>query len=194
LNILVTGGAGFIRSAVVRLLIARGHSVVNVDALTYAACLDNVASVADHRNYAFEQADIRDRAALDAVFDKHVPDTVMHFAAESHVDRSIDRPADFIESNVNGTLNMLEAARQYWQPQGCTESFRFHHITTDEVFGSLRPPGRFTEDTPYDPRSPYSASIAFQFKWITKEQLLLRAKLLGKTQYGRFLLNLGVVR
>ena len=156
--ILVTGGAGFIGSAVVRLAIARGHSVVNVDALTYAACLDNLASVAEHTNYAFEQVDIRNRAVLDAVFTKYAPDAVMHLAAESHVDRSIDGPTDFIETNVKGTFNMLEAARSYWQSQGKPESFRFHHISTDEVFGSLGPTGMFTEDTPYDPRSPYSAS------------------------------------
>ena len=158
--ILVTGGAGFIGSAVVRLAIARGHSVVNVDALTYAACLDNLASVAEHTNYAFEQVDIRNRAVLDAVFTKYAPDAVMHLAAESHVDRSIDGPTDFIETNVKGTFNMLEAARSYWQSEGKPESFRFHHISTDEVFGSLGPTGMFTEDTPYDPRSPYSASKA----------------------------------
>jgi dTDP-glucose 4,6-dehydratase len=160
MKILVTGGAGFIGSAVVRLAITCGHSVVNVDALTYAACLDNVASVADHPNYVFEQVDIRDHAALEAVFAKHTPNAVMHLAAESHVDRSIDGPADFIETNVNGTFNMLEAARSYWQAQGKPKEFRFHHISTDEVFGSLGPTGMFTEDTPYDPRSPYSASKA----------------------------------
>ena len=160
MKILVTGGAGFIGSAVVRLAIARGHHVVNVDALTYAACLDNVASVAYHPNYVFEQVDIRNRAALDTVFMKNTPDAVMHLAAESHVDRSIDRPADFIETNVNGTFNILEAARSYWQAQGRPERFRFHHISTDEVFGSLGPMGMFSEDTPYDPRSPYSASKA----------------------------------
>jgi dTDP-glucose 4,6-dehydratase len=160
MKIIVTGGAGFIGSAVVRLAIVRGHHVVNVDALTYAACLDNVASVSDHPNYAFEQVDIQNRAALDVVFATHNPDAVMHLAAESHVDRSIDGPADFIETNINGTFNMLEAARIYWQAQGRPNTFRFHHISTDEVFGSLGPTGRFTEDTPYDPRSPYSASKA----------------------------------
>ena len=160
MKILVTGGAGFIGSAVVRLAIAREHSVVSIDALTYAACLDNVSRVADHPNYAFEQVDIRDRAALEAVFAKHTPDAVMHLAAESHVDRSIDGPADFIETNVIGTFNMLEAARTYWQELGKPDGFRFHHISTDEVFGSLGPAGMFTEDTPYDPRSPYSASKA----------------------------------
>ena len=160
MKILVTGGAGFIGSAVVRLAIAQGHSVINVDALTYAACLENVASVADHPNYVFEQLDIRDRTALKIVFDKHAPDAVMHLAAESHVDRSIDGPADFIETNVNGTFNMLEVVRSYWQTQGKLEGFRFHHISTDEVFGTLGATGMFTEDTPYDPRSPYSASKA----------------------------------
>ena len=160
MKILVTGGAGFIGSAVVRLAVARGHQVVNLDALTYAACLENVASVAGSDLYAFEQADIRDRAALDRIFFEHNPDSVMHLAAESHVDRSIDGPGDFILTNVNGTFNMLEAARAHWQRQGRPDRFRFHHISTDEVFGSLGATGKFTEDTPYDPRSPYSASKA----------------------------------
>ena len=160
MKILVTGGAGFIGSAVVRLAVTRGHEVVNLDALTYAACLDNVASVAGSNLYSFEQADIRDRAALDRIFATHRPDAVMHLAAESHVDRSIDGPGAFIETNVTGTYNMLEAARAYWVAQGRPDAFRFHHISTDEVFGSLGPTGKFTEDTPYDPRSPYSASKA----------------------------------
>ena len=162
MKILVTGGAGFIGSAVVRLAIARGHSVVNVDALTYAACLENVACVSTSGNYFFEHADIRDRNSLDIIFETHQPDAVMHLAAESHVDRSIDGPAEFIETNVNGTFNMLEAARTYWQAHGKPETLRFHHISTDEVFGSLPddPSVRFTEETPYDPRSPYSASKA----------------------------------
>ncbi len=162
MKLLVSGGAGFIGSAVVRRAIAQGHAVVNVDALTYAACLDNVAPVASNPGYAFEQADIRDRAALDAVFARHAPDAVMHLAAESHVDRSIDGPGDFIQTNITGTFNMLESARAYWTHQGKPEAFRFHHISTDEVFGSLPddPAIKFTEDTPYDPRSPYSASKA----------------------------------
>ena len=162
MKILITGGAGFIGSAVVRLAVARGHSIVNVDALSYAACLENVSSVSESFRYSFEHADIRDRNALDAIFKTHQPDAVMHLAAESHVDRSIDGPADFIETNVNGTLNMLEAARTYWQDCGRPETFRFHHISTDEVFGSLAVDSsvQFTEETPYDPRSPYSASKA----------------------------------
>lgn len=162
MKILVTGGAGFIGSAVVRRAIAQGHAVVNLDALTYAACLDNVKSVSNMPGYTFVEADIRDRAALDAVFAAHEPDAVMHLAAESHVDRSIDGPGDFIETNITGTFNMLEAARKYWVGQGRPTAFRFHHISTDEVYGSLPadPAVMFTEDTAYDPRSPYSASKA----------------------------------
>ena len=160
MKLLVTGGAGFIGSAVVRLAVTRGHEVVNLDALTYAACLDNVASVAGSNLYSFEQADIRDRAALDRIFNLHKPDAVMHLAAESHVDRSIDGPADFIDTNITGTFNLLEASRAHWVGQGKPGGFRFHHISTDEVFGSLGPTGQFTETSPYGPRSPYSASKA----------------------------------
>ncbi|PIE06999.1 MAG: dTDP-glucose 4,6-dehydratase [Rhodobacterales bacterium] len=160
MKILVTGGAGFIGSAVVRQAIARGDAVVNLDALTYAGSLTNVASVADNPAYAFEHVDLRDRAALDRVFADHKPDRVMHLAAESHVDRSIDGPADFIETNITGTFNLLEAARGYWEGQGRPEGFRFHHISTDEVFGTLGDSGKFTETTPYAPNSPYSASKA----------------------------------
>lgn len=160
MKLLVTGGAGFIGSAVVRLAVARGHEVVNLDAMTYAANEANVAPVAQSNLYSFEKADIRDRAALDRIFALHNPDAVMHLAAESHVDRSIDGPSDFIETNITGTFNLLEAARSHWVRQGKPESFRFHHISTDEVFGSLGTEGQFTETTPYDPRSPYSASKA----------------------------------
>ena len=160
MKLLVTGGAGFIGSAVVRQAVAAGHDVINLDALTYAACLENVASVADAPNYTFVQVDIRDRASLDTVFSDHTPDAVMHLAAESHVDRSIDGPGDFIETNITGTYHMLEAARAAWTAQGRPETFRFHHISTDEVFGSLGKTGQFTETTSYDPRSPYSASKA----------------------------------
>lgn len=160
MKILVTGGAGFIGSAVVRLAVARGHSVVNLDALTYAACLDNVASVADHPGYAFEKADIRDGEALREILANHTPDAIMHLAAESHVDRSIDGPGAFIDTNVTGTYTLLQAARGFWEGQGRPEGFRFHHISTDEVYGSLGATGLFTEDTTYAPNSPYSASKA----------------------------------
>jgi len=160
MKVLVTGGAGFIGSAVVRQAIAAGHEVVNLDALTYAACLANVASVADHPNYVFVQVDICDASAVQSTFDAHAPDVIMHLAAESHVDRSIDGPGAFIETNVTGTYNMLQAARSYWNAKGRPERFRFHHISTDEVYGTLGDTGLFTEDTAYAPNSPYSASKA----------------------------------
>lgn len=157
MRLLVTGGAGFIGSAVVRQAIADGHEVVNLDSLTYAANLANLDSVANHPGYRFERADIRDRAALDAVFARHQPDAVMHLAAESHVDRSIDGPAAFIDTNITGTYTLLEAARAH---AASKPGFRFHHISTDEVFGTLGATGLFTETTPYAPNSPYSASKA----------------------------------
>ena len=160
MKLLVTGGAGFIGSAVVRHAVRAGHSVVNLDKLTYAGSLTNVAEVAESPLYTFERADICDRGAVDRILARHAPDAIMHLAAESHVDRSIDGPAAFIETNITGTYTMLEAARTYWTAAGRPEGFRFHHISTDEVFGSLGPTGKFTEDTPYDPRSPYSASKA----------------------------------
>lgn len=160
MKLLVTGGSGFIGSAVVRLAIARGHEVVNLDALTYAACQENLISVADNPAYAFEHGNICDRPALDNVLARHRPDAILHLAAESHVDRSIDGPGSFIDTNITGTYTLLEAARSYWQSRGRDEAFRFLHVSTDEVFGSLGATGFFTEDTPYDPRSPYSASKA----------------------------------
>jgi len=160
MKILVTGGAGFIGSAVVRQAIADGHQVVNLDKLTYAASLSNVASVAGDAGYVFEKVDICDHAALTRVFAAHRPDAVMHLAAESHVDRSIDGPGAFIHTNVTGTYTLLEAARAYWEGAGRPAQFRFHHISTDEVYGSLGATGAFTEETPYAPNSPYSASKA----------------------------------
>ena len=160
MKLLITGGAGFIGSAVVRLAIAQGHEVVVLDALTYAACLDNLASVSDSDNYCFEKADIRDRAMLDRVLREHQPEAIMHLAAESHVDRSIDGPGAFIDTNITGTYTLLEAARWFWSDNGKPDSFRFHHVSTDEVFGSLGDVGHFTENTPYAPNSPYAASKA----------------------------------
>ena len=160
MKLLVTGGAGFIGSAVVRLAIAQGHQVVVLDALTYAACLDNLAPVSDSDKYRFVEGDICDIALLDQVLGDHRPEAVMHLAAESHVDRSIDGPGAFIETNITGTYTLLEAARCYWCDSGKPDSFRFHHISTDEVFGSLGKTGHFTEETPYAPNSPYAASKA----------------------------------
>jgi dTDP-glucose 4,6-dehydratase len=162
-KILVTGGAGFIGSAVVRHLVNDlGCFVVNVDKLTYAGNLDSLASVDQNPLYAFEKVDINDRSGILKVLQKHQPEAIMHLAAESHVDRSIDGPGDFIQTNVLGTYSMLESARTYWSelPKDKKKKFRFHHISTDEVFGSLGDVGFFTESTRYDPRSPYSASKA----------------------------------
>ena len=164
---LITGGAGFIGSAVVRELIrSSDHRVVNLDKLTYAGNLDSLASVSDNPRYSFLQADICDSRAVQKAFAEHQPDVVMHLAAESHVDRSIDGPADFIQTNMVGTSVLLEAARGYWgalqesEPEKAA-AFRFHHVSTDEVYGDLEgPEGLFTETTPYAPSSPYSASKA----------------------------------
>ncbi|EGQ7764828.1 dTDP-glucose 4,6-dehydratase [Vibrio alginolyticus] len=164
MKILVTGGAGFIGSAVIRHIINNTEdSVVNVDKLTYAGNLESLSDVMDSERYVFEKVDICDRESLETVFSKHKPDAVMHLAAESHVDRSIDGPAAFIETNIVGTYALLEAARNYWNAldQESKEQFRFHHISTDEVYGDLEgTDDLFTETTPYSPSSPYSASKA----------------------------------
>ena len=162
MKILITGGAGFIGSAVVRRAVADGHHVVNLDVLTYSANPDNVASVEGDPRYAFEKADICDAANMAAIFARHQPDAVMHLAAESHNDRAIEGPLDFVRTNVMGTAVLLEAARAHWNglPADRKAAFRFHHVSTDEVFGALGEDGDFTEATPYDPNSPYSASKA----------------------------------
>lgn len=171
MKILVTGGAGFIGSAVVRYIInSTQDSVVNVDKLTYAGNLENLSSVSNSDRYAFEQVDICNHGELERVFNKHQPDAVMHLAAESHVDRSIDGPAAFIKTNIVGTYTLLEVVRNYWLSldQFRKQAFRFHHISTDEVYGDLPHPDEvenateqlFTESTAYAPSSPYSASKA----------------------------------
>lgn len=160
MKLLVTGGAGFIGSAVVRLAVARGCRVLNVDKLTYAANLDNLASVDASPLYSFEQADICDGARMRALMTGFRPDIVMNLAAESHVDRSIDGPAAFIDTNIVGTFRLLEAARDYQASGEAPARFRLCHISTDEVFGSLGASGAFVETSPYRPNSPYSASKA----------------------------------
>ena len=160
---MVTGGAGFIGSALVRMLLREGRvRVVNVDKLTYAGNLESLPGAAEHPLYAFEQIDICDAHAVRDCFERHRPRAVVHLAAESHVDRSIDAPAAFIETNIVGTYSMLEESLRYWREASSKtcERFRFLHVSTDEVFGSLGPTGRFSESTPYAPNSPYSASKA----------------------------------
>lgn len=162
-TILVTGGAGFIGSAVIRHLIQNTeHTAINVDCLTYAGNLDSVVEVADSPRYQFEQVNICDTAEVERLFTQYQPDGIIHLAAESHVDRSIDGPAEFIQTNIFGTYNLLEAARKYWNglPRDKQDAFRFHHVSTDEVYGSLGETGLFTEVSRYEPNSPYSASKA----------------------------------
>ena len=164
MKLLITGGAGFIGSAVVRHIIQNTeNTILNVDKLTYAGNLESLASIQDHERYQFSQTDICDRSALDQLFKEFQPDAVMHLAAESHVDRSISGPAAFIETNIIGTYQLLEATRQYWDtlPEEKKHDFRFHHISTDEVYGDLAgTDDLFLESTPYAPSSPYSASKA----------------------------------
>src|SRR6201982_3006990 len=161
MKILVTGGAGFIGSAVCRLLVGElGTSVLNVDKLTYAANLASLKPIEEDARYAFHRADIADQLAIASLLRSFEPDALLHLAAESHVDRSIDGPGAFIKTNIEGTYVLLEAARDYWQqlPPARAREFRFHHVSTDEVFGSLGPEGKFTEESRYQPNSPYSAS------------------------------------
>ena len=157
--ILVTGGAGFIGSHVVRYLLKKysTYQIINIDKLTYAGNLENLKDVSDHENYKFEKIDIVDAEALRAVFKKYEVTDVIHLAAESHVDRSIEGPMEFVLTNVVGTVNLLQVAKDFWAGG---ENHVFHHVSTDEVFGSLGTEGLFTEETSYDPRSPYSASKA----------------------------------
>jgi len=162
-SIFVTGGAGFIGSALIRLLIAESDwQVVNIDKLTYAGNLESLKDLVDHPRHSFSRTDICDRSALDSLFSEHRPVGVIHLAAESHVDRSIHGPGDFIETNISGTYTLLEAARAFWSAldAGAKAAFRFHHVSTDEVFGSLGETGLFVETSPYQPNSPYSASKA----------------------------------
>jgi len=163
MKIIVTGGAGFIGSAVIRQYIKNTeHDVVNLDALTYAGNLESLSDVDQSSRYKFEHVNICDRVELERVFTQHQPDAVMHLAAESHVDRSIDGPAAFIQTNIVGTYNLLDVARQYWEGLSGDRKkcFRFHHVSTDEVYGDLDETGYFTEETAYEPSSPYSASKA----------------------------------
>jgi len=159
--IFVTGGAGFIGSAVIRHLIQNTNAhVVNIDCLTYAGNLESLRTVADEARYVFEKVDIRHRQSIEALFEKYCPIGVMHLAAESHVDRSILDPALFLDTNILGTFSLLEASKKYWNGLKNKNAFRFHHISTDEVYGSLEGTGFFIETTPYQPNSPYSASKA----------------------------------
>lgn len=162
MRVIVTGGAGFIGSALVRHLVAEGHEVMTIDALTYAGNRASLRDVEANPRHRFCHADIRDRAAMDAAIGEFAPQRIMHLAAESHVDRSITGAGDFIQTNVVGTFTLLEAARAFWQtlPADAAQAFRFLHVSTDEVYGSLGETGLFREDTPYDPSSPYSASKA----------------------------------
>ena len=162
-RIVVTGGYGFIGSALIRLLLSEtDHEVLNIDKLTYAANLASIPAADGNPRYRFLRADIADAHAMRTAFEEFKPDAVMHLAAESHVDRSIDGPQEFIATNINGTFTLLQEALRYWRglPADRAERFRFLHVSTDEVFGSLGPTGAFTEDSPYSPNSPYSASKA----------------------------------
>lgn len=162
MKILITGGSGFIGSSFVRRAIQDNHIIGNIDSLTYAACEESLATISSTKGYFFYCVNIRNKESLTRVFNEFKPDCIIHLAAESHVDRSIDGPADFIETNIVGTFNLLEVSRSYWEERGMPDTFRLHHVSTDEVYGSLPndPSVLFTEETPYDPRSPYSASKA----------------------------------
>ena len=162
MKILVTGGLGFIGSAFVRTSIKKGHQVINIDSLTYAGNVNNVNDVKNHKNYFFKNVDIKDFKAIEEIILKFKPDSIIHLAAETHVDQSIKNPKKFLETNIIGTFNLLQASKNFWFSNNKPKNFRFLHVSTDEVFGSLskNQKNRFTEKTPYDPRSPYSVSKA----------------------------------
>jgi dTDP-glucose 4,6-dehydratase len=159
MRIIVTGGAGFIGSNLTKFLLQKSYTVLVIDKLTYAGNLESLAEVNNHPRYSFSQTDICDDR-IEEILTTFKPDAIMHLAAESHVDRSIDGPREFLKTNIIGTANLLEASLSYWRQQSCSKNFRFHHISTDEVYGSLGNEGLFTEQTAYDPSSPYSASKA----------------------------------
>jgi dTDP-glucose 4,6-dehydratase len=159
-RIIVTGGSGFIGSAFIRNAINKHHEIINIDCLTYAACQDNLRSVQKHPNYVFEKANIKDQKEITRILYSHRPDKIIHFAAESHVDRSIDSASEALQTNIIGTYVLLDAFTKYWIDMGKPETFRFHHISTDEVFGNVINGQKFTEETKYNPKNPYSASKA----------------------------------
>ena len=160
MRVLMTGGCGFVGTAIAGTLLRRGYQLLNLDKLTYAAAPEALADWGGSGRYRIVEGDVCDMDLVLSVLEDFQPDSIVHCAAESHVDRSIDGPGDFIETNITGTYQMLEAARAYWTARKQPAGFRFHHISTDEVYGSLGATGLFTEDTAYDPRSPYSASKA----------------------------------
>ena len=159
-RVVITGGLGFIGSAVVKKALELGHVVKNVDVMTYAGSMDNVLSISNNENYSFSKVDIKNYKKIYEIFTDFQPDAVIHLAAESHVDRSIDNPEEFLNTNILGTYSLLEAARKYWSDSGEFESFKFLHVSTDEVYGELGHNGKFKETSPYNPNSPYSSSKA----------------------------------
>ena len=160
MRIIVTGGSGFIGSAFIRNVINKNHEIINIDCLTYAACQDNLRSISKHPNYFFKKTNIIDQEEISRILYSHRPDKIIHFAAESHVDRSIDSASEALQTNIIGTYVLLDAFTKYWIDMGKPETYRFHHISTDEVFGNVINGQKFTEETKYNPKNPYSASKA----------------------------------